>query len=84
MITGDIKSMIDAVWNAFWSGGISNPLEVIGQITYLRREFARRLWAVEKLRVTSRGAQASLETLFSSLQHQAFGGDTDAKRRAVS
>jgi type I restriction enzyme M protein len=28
MITGDIKSKIDAVWNAFWSGGISNPLEV--------------------------------------------------------
>ena len=27
MITGEIKSRIDAVWNAFWSGGISNPLE---------------------------------------------------------
>jgi type I restriction enzyme M protein len=41
MITGDIKSRIDAVWNAFWSGGISNPLEVIEQITYLL--FLRRL-----------------------------------------
>ncbi len=41
MITGDIKSKIDAVWNAFWSGGISNPLEVIEQITYLL--FLRRL-----------------------------------------
>ncbi len=29
MITGDIKSKIDAVWNTFWTGGISNPLEVI-------------------------------------------------------
>ena len=27
MITGNIKSQIDQVWNAFWSGGISNPLE---------------------------------------------------------
>jgi type I restriction enzyme M protein len=41
MITGDIKSQIDSVWNSFWSGGISNPLEVIEQITYLL--FVRRL-----------------------------------------
>ena len=34
-ITGDIKSQIDSVWNDFWSGGISNPLEVIEQLTYL-------------------------------------------------
>jgi hypothetical protein len=32
MITGAIKSQIDQIWNAFWSGGISNPLEVIEQI----------------------------------------------------
>jgi len=41
VITGSIKSKVDAVWNAFWSGGISNPLEVIEQITYLL--FLRRL-----------------------------------------
>src|SRR5437867_4637367 len=41
MITGNIKSQIDQIWNAFWSGGISNPLEVIEQITYLL--FLRRL-----------------------------------------
>src|SRR5687768_4135994 len=41
MITGDIRSQIDAVWNAFWTGGISNPLEVIEQITYLL--FIKRL-----------------------------------------
>ncbi len=34
-ITGEIKSQIDSVWNDFWSGGISNPLEVIEQLTYL-------------------------------------------------
>ena len=41
MITGDIKTQIDRIWNNFWSGGISNPLEVIEQITYLL--FLRRL-----------------------------------------
>jgi type I restriction enzyme M protein len=35
MITGQLKSKIDAVWNDFWSGGISNPLEVMEQLTYL-------------------------------------------------
>ncbi|MBB5045964.1 type I restriction enzyme M protein [Rhodopseudomonas rhenobacensis] len=35
MLTGDLRSKIDHVWNAFWAGGIANPLEVIEQITYL-------------------------------------------------
>jgi type I restriction enzyme M protein len=29
MITGELKNKVDRVWDAFWSGGISNPLEVI-------------------------------------------------------
>lgn len=41
MINGELRSKIDRVWDAFWSGGISNPLEVIEQITYLL--FLRRL-----------------------------------------
>jgi type I restriction enzyme M protein len=41
MITGEIKGQVDQIWNSFWSGGISNPLEVIEQITYLL--FLRRL-----------------------------------------
>lgn len=47
MITGDLKSKIDRVWDAFWSGGISNPLEVIEQITYLL--FIRRLDDIQTL-----------------------------------
>ena len=35
VIAGELKSKIDAVWNDFWSGGISNPLEVMDQLTYL-------------------------------------------------
>ncbi|NQW50200.1 MAG: SAM-dependent DNA methyltransferase [Rhodospirillales bacterium] len=41
MLTGDIRNKVDTIWNAFWSGGISNPLEVIEQITYLL--FIKRL-----------------------------------------
>jgi type I restriction enzyme M protein len=41
VITGELRSKIDRLWDAFWSGGISNPLEVIEQITYLM--FLKRL-----------------------------------------
>ncbi len=47
VITGAVRSRIDQVWNAFWSGGISNPLEVIEQITYLL--FLRRLDTEQQL-----------------------------------
>jgi len=35
MITGALKSQVDAIWDDFWSSGISNPLEVMEQLTYL-------------------------------------------------
>ena len=35
MITGELKSSIDKLWNEFWVGGITNPLTVIEQITFL-------------------------------------------------
>lgn len=35
MITGELKSSIDKLWEAFWVGGITNPLTVIEQITFL-------------------------------------------------
>ena len=41
MITGEIRSKVDRLWDAFWTGGISNPLEVMEQITYLL--FLKRL-----------------------------------------
>jgi type I restriction enzyme M protein len=41
MLTGEIRNQIDQIWNAFWSGGVSNPLSVIEQITYLL--FIKRL-----------------------------------------
>lgn len=35
MLNGELRLKVDQVWNAFWAGGIANPLEVIEQITYL-------------------------------------------------
>jgi len=35
MITGDLKNKIDRIWETFWTGGITNPLDVIEQFTYL-------------------------------------------------
>lgn len=35
MITGELRSKIDKIWEIFWTGGITNPLEVIEQFTYL-------------------------------------------------
>jgi len=35
MITGELKNKIDKIWETFWTGGITNPLTVIEQFTYL-------------------------------------------------
>lgn len=35
MITGEIRNRVDKIWETFWTGGITNPLTVIEQFTYL-------------------------------------------------
>ncbi len=35
MITGEIKNKVDRIWETFWTGGVTNPLTVIEQFTYL-------------------------------------------------
>jgi type I restriction enzyme M protein len=54
MITGELRSQIDKVWEAFWTGGLSNPLTVIEQMTYLL--FIRRLDELQ----TQKESQANL------------------------
>lgn len=54
MLVGEIRSQIDSIWNDFWSGGVSNPLSVIEQITYLL--FVKRLdelQSVEELKANT-------------------------------
>lgn len=48
MITGTLRSEVDKLWNDFWTGGLSNPLLVIEQVTYLI--FLRRLDEIQSLK----------------------------------
>jgi HsdM N-terminal domain len=48
MIAGELKSKVDKLWTTFWSNGISNPLSVIEQISYLL--FIKRLDDLELAR----------------------------------
>ncbi len=72
MITGDIKNKVDQVWNTFWTGGVSNPLSVIEQITYLL--FAKRLDDMQ----TAKEAQANL--LGEPIEGSIFEDDQDHLR----
>ncbi|WP_335339908.1 class I SAM-dependent DNA methyltransferase [Brevibacterium linens] len=67
VITGDVKSKVDRVWDAFWTGGISNPLEVIEQITYLL--FLRRLDELETQ------AESRAEFTGQPFENRTFGPD---------
>ena len=73
MITGAIKSQIDQIWNAFWTGGISNPLEVIEQITYLL--FLRRL---DDLHTLEENRSARLKR---PMERRVFPEGVDSKKR---
>lgn len=48
MVTGELRNRIDKIWEIFWTGGITNPLDVIEQFTYLL--FIKQLDDVEIVR----------------------------------
>ena len=58
MITGATKNKIDDIWQKMWEGGITNPLEVISQLTYLMfmHQLDEREFEAESLEVAL-GAQ---------------------------
>jgi type I restriction enzyme M protein len=74
VITGELKRKVDRVWDAFWSGGISNPLEVIEQITYLL--FIRRLDDLHTL------AENKANRLGQPIERRIFPVGTDPQGRA--
>ncbi len=74
MLNGEIRSKIDALWNAFWTGGISNPLEVIEQITYLL--FLKRLDDLHMLE------EAKATRLKKPMERRVFPGGKDARGRS--
>lgn len=65
MITGEMKSKVDRLWTTFWNNGISNPLSVIEQISYLL--FIKRLDDLEltKERKAQRLNRPVSEPIFS-------------------
>lgn len=73
MLTRELRSQIDAVWNAFWSGGISNPMEVLEQITYLL--FIRRLDDAHTLE------ENKALTLGKPIQNRVFLSENDNRGR---
>ena len=58
MLTGQIRNQVDQIWNTFWSGGISNPLSVIEQITYLL--FAKRMDDIQTAKEAQSNALGTL------------------------
>ena len=84
----ELKSKIDQLWNKFWSGGISNPLTAIEQITYLL--FMKRLdeldqkkqadaeWTGEKYTSKFEGKWIPLEYR-AKLRDDDTQGETDKK-----
>ena len=48
MVTGELRSKVDSLWEIFWTGGLTNPLDVVEQMTYLM--FIRDLDDTDNLR----------------------------------
>ncbi|MFZ4639003.1 MAG: type I restriction-modification system subunit M [Nodosilinea sp.] len=67
MITGDLKSKVDKLWTTFWNNGISNPLSVIEQISYLL--FIKRLDDLEQAQ------ERKAQRLGADLRTPTFGPD---------
>ena len=61
MITGELKNKLDSLLEIFWTGGLTNPLDVIEQITYLM--FVRDLDDSDNLRAKERCAQTVGKTV---------------------
>lgn len=68
MLTGEIRNKVDALWTAFWTGGIANPLTVIEQISYLL--FIKRLDDIHTLKElqASRTGKPVKDPVFSDAQ----------------
>ena len=72
MITGELKSKVDKIWDTMWSGGISNPLSVIEQLTYLL--FIKRLDELHTL------AERKSARTGKPIEAPVFAADEDAVR----
>ena len=75
MLTGELRNQIDSIWDDFWSGGLSNPLQVIEQITYLI--FIKRLDEMQELE------ERKAATLGTPLERRIFPEGYDGRGKPV-
>ncbi len=70
MLMGEVRSPVDEIWDTFWSGAISNPLELIDQITDLLflQPAKKRVQAPELSRGYSPNFRPKLKLPDSSLE----------------
>lgn len=73
-MTGELKNKIDGLWEIFWTGGITNPLEVVEQMTYLM--FIRDIDSADNIRAKE---AAMLGLHFKSI----FDGEVEIDGRKV-
>ena len=74
MLTGELKNKIDRLWETFWTGGITNPLDVVEQMTYLM--FIHDLDAADN--------QRAKESAMLGLPHKSiFAGDIAIGERSI-
>jgi type I restriction enzyme M protein len=72
MITGELKSKVDKIWDTMWSGGISNPISVVEQLTYLL--FIKRLDELHTLK------ERKAQRLNQPIEDPVFSADQDHLR----
>ncbi|MEI3377279.1 MAG: class I SAM-dependent DNA methyltransferase [Coriobacteriales bacterium] len=72
MITGATKNKVDAIWQKMWEGGITNPIEVISQLTYLMfiRSLDEKELETEKM---EESLGVTLEHIFPNEYRNAYG-----------
>src|SRR5699024_12553318 len=70
MLTGELKNKIDRLWEIFWTGGITNPLDVVEQMTYLM--FIHDLDAADN--------QRAKESAMLGLPHKSIFADKEIGR----
>ena len=76
MITGELKSKVDKIWDTMWSGGISNPLSVIEQLTYLL--FIKRLDELHTLKEAKAEDELRLRYLLAEIGFRLYTLTDDA------
>ena len=64
MVTGELKNKIDGMWDIFWSSGMTNPLTVIEQLTYL---MLIKILDENKTRKESNAALFGIETTWQEM-----------------